>query len=285
MFDYKKYAVHEIIDYALKECKNDSTDSFLLGIPGQSHVHRFHKTQYPGEYEASAYKKNFYVLDDLKSVVISYISYGNFSTYDFKNHSYSTRYSPKFKTTTVCNKIYKLPNKKVQIDVERQEYISTYDNFRLTQRFLRTGEKQIKVEFSMKTEYEGQIRTRYMGTAIYEKYNKNGLCTFSNFEFYHNGNYCTIQLKYIPKTKTTTFFINSPGNRYQGRVIPVYNFKDASLEQLYDDTNMWDIDLNLSDESSHKSIQFGKNYLKQLLSSEFFSTALEKINNETKNYI
>ncbi|AQW88580.1 hypothetical protein pEaSNUABM50_00053 [Erwinia phage pEa_SNUABM_50] len=281
MLDFKKHSVQEILDYAREQNRNTDTRSFVLGYDNECNVMLLSKWQDIGDCRAKVYPKGFSVQREQK-YIFYYSKYNNFTTYSFENVSFSTKYNKKTKTEEIKTKMYKLSNKTVDIQTDSQTYTTTYEDLRIKERLFRNGCSTIDVDFPIVLYQNGVVSSRtFGGTHIYEKYNSKGVCTLCNFSFYYKGNHATVQM-YYDKKKGATFWMNSGTGKthlYVRDNIRIPEIKEAGIEYLFNDLNMWNIDLLMFGAENFECIEFAKKHLIQLLDKHKnrFGTALEKI--------
>ncbi|SOK58855.1 hypothetical protein [Yersinia phage fHe-Yen9-03] len=281
MLDYKKYSVKEFIEYAREQNKTKNNNSFVLGYDNECDVYLISKYQNMGNYRACVYSKYFSVANiETGKYIFYYCNFKNTVTHEFENVSFSTKYNNKTKTYEIKSKTYKLNNKSIDIETNSQIFTTIYDDLRIKERLYRNGCKFIEVSFPIVTYVDGKVHNRTYGeTYIHETYNSKGVCTFCNFSFSYKGNRATIQMYY---KKGASFWMSSgTGNTdlYLRDNIKIPELKEVGIEYLYNDFNMWNIDLRMVGSENFECFEYAKSHLIKLLTkhSKYLSTALDKI--------
>lgn len=281
MLDFKKYSVREILDYAREQNRNTDTRSFVLGYDNKCSVFLLSKHQDIGNYKATIYPTEFSINNDQK-YIFYYSKYRSVSTYSFENVSFSTKYNNKTKVDEIKTKKYNLRNKTIDIETDSQTYTTKYKDLIIKERLYRNGCRSINVEFTPVLYQTGIDRnSTFCSSVVYEKYNSKGICTSCNFSFFYMGKRASVEMNYYTK-KGALFWMNSGTGKphlYLKDSIRIPEIKEVGIEYLFNDLNLWNIDLLMSGAENFECLEFSKEHIVELISKHknIFSTALEKI--------
>jgi hypothetical protein len=184
--------------------------------------------------------------------------------------------------TRIDSKAYKFNERTIEVNYDDKTFKSICFGFHTyTQRILKNGIREYSITFP------------YTGCELYETYNKKGVCTKSIFHYPYESGHGSIQMNL--KGSKVTFWCqgDSRKDEYMLKDIVLPELKDASIVNLYDQTNCFFIDLMIPSIELHESFLYGLNQLQTLVQErsetapydkELFRNMLQQIEENTKTY-
>lgn len=262
MFDLKQYSVHEAIEYA--KYKNhsplvigtyDTRIPYYIGRSGTSQSYSVDGKNYYANAFCHGSRKlepNDNYEFSIKEVDGHYYLHYILERYQERLDLDNVGYSYKIKkdgTKTLSTKRYEFNERTLRIDVHRQEYKWYYNNHRYTKKINRNGTLELFINFNN-------------GVSIREYYNSKGVCTCSLLHF---GDAETIQM-HLKHKRVTFWCSNGNGGRDgQFKTLVVPDVPDASIVNLYNRMNCFQIDLMMPSNEMFESYQRGLRKLKSAI--------------------
>jgi hypothetical protein len=262
MFDLKEYSVHEAIEYAKHRYNNpivigttENRIHYYAGRSGSHQSYRFNGIAYQAHSFCHSTRKlepndnyEFSIKEVDGHYPLHYILERYQERLELDNVGYSYRIK-KDGTKILSTKRYEFKDATLRIDVPRQEFKWYYNNHRYTKKINKNGTSEFLIIFNS-------------GESIREYYNSKGVCTCSLLHF---GDGETIQMHF--KHKRVTFWCsNANGGRDgQFKTLVVPNIPDASIVNLYNRMNCFEIDLMMPSNEMFESYQRGLRKLKSTI--------------------
>lgn len=262
MFDLKQYTVHEAIEFAKHRYHSPivigTTENRIHYYVGRSGSHQSYKVN-GVNYQANSFchatrklepnqNYEFTIREVDGHYLLHYISERFQERLELDNVGYSYKIK-KDGTKVLSTKRYEFPYRTLRMDVQRQEYNWYFNNHRYTKKICRNGTSEMVIHFNN-------------SVSIREYYNSKGVCTCSLLHFGDGG---TIQMHY--KHKRVTFWCNDgeAGKNGSFKTLVVPNIHDASIVNLYNRMNCFEIDLMMPSNEMFNSYQRGLRVLKSTI--------------------
>lgn len=246
MFDLKKYSIKESIDYAMY----GKWDSPLIIGTTNNKVGSTGEISFSQEYTHNGIPflawSNYYCTKNKKlnpefvftiksnepniyerSYHMHYCTHRFMEMLELNNCGYVTKIR-KNGTRYLYRKRYEFKDRTLRMEIQSREYSCYYKSHRYVR----------KINKNKTTEH--YIHFKEFGVDIRENYNSKGICTRSLLHL-HDGRSIQINLK---NGIVSAFCQDAIGTR-NNRTVKLLNLKDASVLNLYDVTNCFNLDLLL----------------------------------------
>lgn len=287
LLDFKKHTLSEYINHAMyhgKKLLHPTKDTLIKGrYDGRPiTISSFSIDQRFPEVDVGVYNERVVFKDIDDSVKrssrfrdITYAKHSNSEVLNCPNCSYFLSINRK-NEKIFRSKEYQLLNRRLTIRPKIYEYEHRMKNYSLTERYKRTGEYEKRIRFCTVLYQDGvEINRVYDGIEIFEKYKKNGTCTYTHYDFKHNGSSSYIQMK-VHKDGVH-LYIGMPGVKgaFQLKPIVLPEIHEAGIEYLYNDEIRFLADLCLS-QQLHEILSSG---LEQLVHTLMINSDVPLFNN------